>query len=372
MSQQEQHRMTRRGLDTMTQGKKKNMMNEGGFGLGRLARACRSRLGGWLPLAGVLIVVAMFALSYGARVWAGGATLPTQVSVANSGAILGGSEETFAAGSKPHSKPLFYNAGLAGGAAGIAINPFTLHLFVALNTGNAVLGFSPTATGKVAPEQPIIGPATGLDTPSGVAFDADAGPVSIDSTGEIYVANTLPLICKTTPAASCTGASPDLCAIGSVEIFASDAVSNATPLVTIKGCGTALFGPVGIYAEESTVNLCVASATCPPTAPSAPDPTGAGALCACNKANNLLIPIPTRRIWVVNRFAGFVSIYTPEFDEALGIPGDAQPPVGGFFYTTLDGLAPASAGGKSTDVTEPNYLAVSSVSNSGVPSAAYV
>lgn len=76
--------------------------------------------------------------------------------------------------------------------------------------------YAPGASGNVTPIQKIKGPATGLEGPSGIAFD--------QNTNEIYVAN----------------------ANNSITIYPAAAAGNAAPIGVISGPATGLSGPNGI------------------------------------------------------------------------------------------------------------------------------
>ena len=81
--------------------------------------------------------------------------------------------------------------------------------------------FAPGANGNAAPVRSIVGAATGLAGPAGLALDA---------AGFIYVSNR-------------TG--------NSVEIFAPDADGNVAALRTIVGAATGLSSPYGLTVDSS-------------------------------------------------------------------------------------------------------------------------
>ncbi len=81
--------------------------------------------------------------------------------------------------------------------------------------------FAPGASGDVAPSTVIVGAATGLSTPEGVALDVR---------GNIYVANL---------------------GNNTVTVYAANASGDATPIRTIGGALTGLDQPVGIAVDEA-------------------------------------------------------------------------------------------------------------------------
>ena len=275
--------------------------------------------------------------------------------VANDGALWGGSIATFSAGSKGNSAPKYLNILLNDVAqqfSGVAVSPKTGENFVVESFGLAVLEFSPTANARKLPQsrpQVIIdGDNTGLVFPEGVAFDSKQDPI-VDTSGQFYVANncsTLPKSGNYCSSMMCT-TSPDEID-GKVTVFNAGARGNAAPNLTIEGCNTSLGGPIGIFVDEATVSVCIGSA--------------ATAADLCNPANgNVIVPVPTRRIWVVNDEAvdnnpddlafGTVTIYAPELAFVLSLsncadnPQTGQPvcdeaPLGGMFSTAGEGDTP--------------------------------
>lgn len=81
--------------------------------------------------------------------------------------------------------------------------------------------YAPGASGNVTPIQKIKGPATGLDGPSGIAFD--------QNTNEVYVSN----------------------ANNSITIYPASADGNAAPIAVISGPATGLSYPNGITLDTA-------------------------------------------------------------------------------------------------------------------------
>jgi hypothetical protein len=295
--------------------------------IGGAANSQRTAL--WLSFAGGVFALTLVAAAAAGPAYAGGAKLTANAVVSNSGAILAPSWETFAAGSKKHAKPINLDQGAATGLnapAGVAISPDG-HVAVADNLANAVLIFSGTADGNTAPEAVIAGPDTGLDTPSGLAYEAD---------GDLVVANSLGAVCATTPPASCTTASADLCSLGSITVYLPGANGDAVPDSTIKGCSTALFEPVGIAVDRPDVTLFFFGSP--------------------------FEVFPSNRYWVTNLAVGYITAYLP------GFTGDGDVgPAGGFFATTTDGLLLASIGGASVDLSAADYLALGVAASPAAP-----
>ncbi len=343
--------------------------------------ARRIRLGG-------LLVAMLMTMALAAGVSGNAyAQLSSQVTVTNSGAIQGGSLETFAEGQKGDQAALYDVAGpltllgqySAGGIlgsllapSGNAISPVDGHVYVtdSYTTGpGLVLVFSPSASGNSAPEQ-IIYDESMVISPNGVAFDVGnahptvygAGKKSAVSSGGLWPGNAAPSI-ETEGDVYVASLFPELtyegkaCSYGSItEFLRTDGTPStagafpapSTPVFGIQGCGTALVGPVGLFVDETVLDLCVGEVEC---ASASNCTAAAAALCETGE----VFPYwPTRRIWAVNRFAGFVTIYAPEFAWDLGVADCNgsnicnEPPLGGFFYTTEgDG-----------DTTTPNYIAL--------------
>lgn len=324
--------------------------------LADLAFALHVRAVVLVVLGAVMIAVVVLSSNTNARAQASG-RLDHSVVVVNSRGVVSGSIETFAAGSKKNNTPEFLDV-LSGevailqAASGVAVSPVSFQNFVCSTNQDAVLGFSPTATGaNILPEIEIFQTVT-LPLfeftpyfPTGVAFDSMAHP-TLDTTGDIYVANY----------------SSFYCGGGSIGVYPGpdDAAGTAPPNLILEDCTTPMLQPVGLFVDETTINICLG------TADTATD--------LCNPAEgNLIIPVPTRRIWVVNRNGGYVTIYAPDLADTLDqmrlssfcVPDSnntpaptnfcVEPPFGGFFYTTTDGLSPFNG---SSDTTTPNYLAV--------------
>jgi len=348
------------------------MMSVGGYRLGVTHRLFARRIRLRSLLVALLAATAL-AAGVGGNAYA---QLGSQVTVVNSGAIQGGSLETFGAGQAGNEFALLnvigpltllgqYSAGGILGSlispSGVAISPVDEHIYVTdsyaalLGAAGQVLVFSPTANGNSAPEQIIYDPGLVAD-PNGVAFDvgkpATSAPPSIDTEGDVYVANSLPIL-------------PGTCAVGSIAEFSrTDGTVPApgafpgpsAPKFVIQGCSTLLFEPVGLFVDETVIDACLASLpghpfVLGPKCASATNCTvAAGTLCATTP---FVFAVPTRRIWAVNRAAGFIGIYAPELAHFLGADdctGNVcnEPPVGGF-VSTVEGAG---------DPSTPNYLAL--------------
>ena len=191
--------------------------------------------------------------------------------------------------------------------------------------------------------------------PSGIAFDTMAHP-TLDTTGQIYVTNNCSSIDSTGLCISQKCTSSKFEVDGSVTVYDADAEQNAAPNLTIEGCNTLLGSPLGIFVDEATVNVCTG--------------TAATAADLCNPSSvSAIVPVPTRRIWVVNAegvdnaypdstFA-YVSVYAPELAAFLGVSNCApnsstgkpvcnEPPVAGIFST-------AAGNG---DASLPQFMAI--------------
>jgi hypothetical protein len=341
------------------------MMTVGGnpFQIARPSGARRARLRGWLPLASAMLGAAILAVGMSSSAWARpSGPLATTVWVANGGAFNAGSLVTFAGGSSRNSKPLFFNVGpdsllqsfpgspfLATGPTGVALTPDSDHVSVVGQLIDAVLTYTPTANGDVPPETLIAGPDTGLASPAGDAygmspyyFDTQANQQQLVRlvSSELYVTNINSSVTEYPE-----GASGD---------YYPDEIIGGDPTVTF------LAEPVGIYVDTAQFYFCT------PYGEQGPSPNPSD-LCNYGMESG---PVNTRRVWVVNRFLGIVTIYVPEVacDVYSGfcrngngsLPSNfaEQPPLGGVFPTTTDGEFPPIAGGSSTDPTNPNFIAV--------------
>jgi hypothetical protein len=92
---------------------------------------------------------------------------------------------------------------------------------VANRVGKSVLTFAPGSTGNVAPVTTIVGAATGLNNPSGIAFDGR---------GLLYVADVN---------------------AASISVFAPNASGNVPPVRSISGSNTTLANPIGVAVDRS-------------------------------------------------------------------------------------------------------------------------
>jgi hypothetical protein len=376
-----------------------NMMTVGGnpFQIARPFGARRARLRGWLTLGSAMLAAAILAVGMSSSAWAGAGPsgpLAAQVWVANGGAFNAGSMVTFAAGSSKNAKPLYFNVGkasllqnfpgspfLATGPAGVALTPDGQHVTVAgelvaipgTDIQGAVMTYTPTANGDVAPEDVIFGgdipefsTGTELSAPTGVVYgpipffyDAQQSAQQIMlGSSELYVTNqlsaafALPSITEYPEGSGNLGGVPF--AIGFPVSLAS---TDVEPDEVIYGAAE----PIGIYVDTAYMTYCIPGVESAPTT----DPTT-----LCN--TGIAYETYTRRIWVVDRYLGAVLVFVPEFECNLGLNadachgnGDLPPghialnPIGGIFPTTNDGVFPPA----SSDPTEPNYLAVGGVNS---------
>jgi hypothetical protein len=287
-------------------------------------------------------------------------SLDQNVVVANDGAIWAGSVETFTAGSKGNHAPEFLNVlkdYTSQRFEGLAINPLTGELFISENLEPAIAEFAPNANATQvplsSPEVIIMGPKTGLLYPLGIAFDSAAHP-TVDTTAQVYVANNCSMLNPNKRGAclnlSCTSNPSEV--DGRVTVYNEYATGNAPPNLTIEGCDTFLGAPVGIFVDEATVDVCTGTAD---TAADLCDPS----------SGNSIVPVRTRRIWVVNTTTilstepdsifALVAVYAPELADFLGFsdctpsPTTGKPvcdeaPFAGLFSTTDGGKASAPQG----------------------------
>jgi hypothetical protein len=355
-----------------------NMKTVGGnpFRIARPSRAQRFWLRDWLPGACAILGAAIFAMGFSSSAWAKpSGPLATTVWVANGGAFNAGSLETFAGGTKKNTKPLYRNIGpetllqsfpgspfFGTAPTGVAITfDSPHHVSVVGELVNAVLTFTDTANGDTPPETVLFGPDTGLGLPAGDTYGfsplvRDTQQGLIFPFSELYVTNI---------ASGFDGN-------GAVTEYPEGANGDRTPDEAIGGDAAVTFmaEPVGVYVDFTTFDACFG------LEPTATD------LCNNESGQDEIVSIPTRRIWVVQRFLGLVTLYVPEVACFLSpynpgasppvpgfCPGQSlnvalpsyvaqQPPLGGVFPTTVDGEFPPVVGGSSTDPTEPNFLAV--------------
>lgn len=115
------------------------------------------------------------------------------------------------------------NAGLAPRSLTAVKRAASGVLYVANQTSNSIAAFALNADDDVAPLRVIVGPHTGLATPTDVAADGD---------GNVYVVNN--------------GASPF-----SITVYAAGAAGDARPLRTISGSATLLEFPVYVRVDAA-------------------------------------------------------------------------------------------------------------------------
>lgn len=96
------------------------------------------------------------------------------------------------------------------------------NIYVANRANNSVTMYAAGSSGNIAPSIVISGSNTGLTSPIGIG---------VDSVGNIYVVNS-----------SNAGGG----AAGSVTVYAAGSNGNVTPIQTISGGDTGLFSPMGL------------------------------------------------------------------------------------------------------------------------------
>ena len=361
------------------------------FQIARPSRAQRFSLRDWLPLACAMLGAAIFAMGVSSSAWARpSGPLATTVWVANGGAFNAGSLETFGAGQKRNTHPLYRNIGpdtllqsfpgspfFGTAPTGVALTPDSAHVSVAGELVDAVLTFSPTANGDSPPETVLFGPDTLLGLPSGDAYGLspfffdrirnESQQVALIGFDELYVTNISTVLPLPSPIPSSL---PTPVAAAAITEYPEGANGDVVPDEVIGGNSavTALFEPVGIYVDTTTIELCLGKAD--------------NATDLCNGDSEHFFYY-TRRVWTVQPAVGLVTIYVPEagcriseeLSSQMYLPGPLwchgtsgnpalqdnvlqQPPLGGVFPTTVDGLFPPIDGGTSTDPTDANFLAV--------------
>ncbi len=174
--------------------------------------------------------------------------------VSNCGSDCGGtnerSVEIFAAGSKGNVKPM---ATIAGGKTALDF-PFGIaldsggNIYVANSSGGdnqrgSVTMYPAGSNGNVAPTATIAGHMTTLDSPTGIALDADAN---------IYVANL---------------------DSNTVTVFAAGTVGNVPPTATIAGTDSGLDKPYGIAIPGPPTTTPTPTVSATPTPSVSPTPT---------------------------------------------------------------------------------------------------
>jgi hypothetical protein len=152
------------------------------------------------------------------------------------------------------------------------------NIYVANYSSASVTAYAKGSDGNVAPLQTIVGSNTGLVSPEGIALDANSSIYVADSQGgpftfgsvTVYAAgangNVAPI---RTISGSNTGLNnPEGLVLdagrelyvasfiggprgrGSVTVYSPDANGNVTPIRTINGNHTGLYGPVGIALDK--------------------------------------------------------------------------------------------------------------------------
>jgi hypothetical protein len=314
------------------------------------------RMTGLTPLlrGGLALVLTMVLSPCADSMAAPKGSFDQNVLVANDGAVWAGSLATFKVGSKGNCRPEFFDLFPENSPEqylGLAISPENLESYITATFGSAVLAFSPTANGKVPPQIVIAGPKTGLVFPEGVAFDSMQHP-TVDTAGQIYVANFCPKPSKLGCNLNCTSNENEY--DGSITVYDAEASGDNAPNLTIEGCNTLVDQPGGLFVDEATISICTGSAD------------NADKLCDPSSGNSIT-PVRTRRIWLVdqttvqNGNTGEVTIYAPELAAALnlsncasnpetGTPICNEPPLAGAFLAATD----------PSDFNIPQFIAVNS------------
>jgi len=121
----------------------------------------------------------------------------------------------------------------------------TGNIYVANTNANNLTVYSAGSNGNVPPVAIVSGTSTGLNSPYGIA---------VDSGGKIYVAN---------PGGGppdCAGTGGNGC--GSITIYPADSNGDVTPIAIISGPNTGLNGAIGV-AVDSNGNIYVANSASP-------------------------------------------------------------------------------------------------------------
>lgn len=127
-------------------------------------------------------------------------------------------------------------ATLLNGAEGAYVDTVNKEIGVINSGNNSVTVYGQTADGDAAPiRHPLIGPATRLNQPAGIAVYLDANNPDND---EILVANT---------------------GNDSVTVFSRTASDNTAPLRVLSGTQTGISGPKGIYLDGAADEILVAN-----------------------------------------------------------------------------------------------------------------
>jgi hypothetical protein len=141
-------------------------------------------------------------------------------------------------------------------------------MYVSNNGSSAVTEYAATTNGNQAPSAVLIGSGTLLNAPTGIALDANATIYAVSSatnTISEFAAGSIGNDLTRSISGNATNLAgegwlavlPDgtLCALGStgpaIQEFASGASGNVTPVRTITGAATKLFGVSGIAADAA-------------------------------------------------------------------------------------------------------------------------
>jgi hypothetical protein len=373
------------------------MIDQGGNGYahGRPSgQLSRSRFG-WGTLVGGIAIALVASPNYASAKNLNN-TIHANVLVTNSAlgsGGLGGQLLGYSAGQKNAQKPVTTLSGGSNfliGPSGVDVDLFVGLECVTSGLANLVTCYQLGANGNTGPAAPPfsnpLDPTTGkaqaaatalpLNLDTGIAPEPNLNvpPEAADSNQ--WVTNISPLVCINSNLATCNATSPkapDVCGSGSLVQWA---IAAPSPSLMIGGCpagGTNpelfsdVIAPIGVFVDDVPVTVCE---------PASANPDLSQGNCEAGQVENTDAEFATPRIWAVESGLGAVTLHVPAVAEAAGLsfattvqfplsattppPTSifvAQPPIGGFFATTTDGLLPAPAG-DSVDTTSPKYIAL--------------
>jgi sugar lactone lactonase YvrE len=230
----------------------------------------------------------------------------------------------YAAGAAGNAAPLTDVVGAAtglNGPTGVARDPQGLVWVSNSFSPVSLTAYAATATGNSAPVATIAGAATGLTQPAGLAFDAS---------GRLAVANTR----------------------GSITEYAAGARGNVSPAVTISGTDTGLSNPNGV-AFDSAGDLFVTNEGSSSVTEYAPGASGDAFPIATLQGSSTGLNAPgaiafdaSGRLYIANLANGITGTVT---EYAPGAHGNAAP------VATIAGAA--------TKLTEPDALGFDGAGN---------